>query len=404
MRILFLSTWFPYPPDNGSKIRVYHLLQALACSHSVTLAAFRPVNGKMSEQIVSSDCRISICPVAVDPFRYVNIPQMLKFASPIPAACWPSRSMQRTTSRLAKLVQWDAVVAFQSPVARYALQLPGVPRVLDVDTAYSYQMHERNLRQRHLVARLRTWVSCQKAQQYEAGLFRRFGACTVASPIELDFVKAMMGTSECRVELSPNGVDCRYDSPNLAHAVPDTLIFNGALTYSANYDAMHYFLAEIHPLIRQQEPAVSLTITGSTSGVNLSGLQLDESTRLSDYVDDIRPLVAAAWVCVVPIHQGGGTRLKILEAMALGTPVVTTSKGAEGLNVTSNHDILIADEPGEFATQVIRLLRDSALRERLATNGRRLVEQHYDWSNIGRRFVDLVEDVASRHVREEAWS
>jgi glycosyltransferase involved in cell wall biosynthesis len=187
-------------------------------------------------------------------------------------------------------------------------------------------------------------------------------------------------------------VDCARNRPDLARPVPNALLYNGALTYSANYGAMEFFLAEVYPIIRRQEPGVSLTITGSTSGVDLSGLRLEEGVRLSGYVDDIRPLVAGAWACVAPILHGGGTRLKILEAMALGTPVVATSKGAEGLEVTPGQDILIADEPAEFAAQVLRLLRDANLRERLATNARRLVEQRYDWAGIGQRFVDLVEE------------
>jgi glycosyltransferase involved in cell wall biosynthesis len=125
----------------------------------------------------------------------------------------------------------------------------------------------------------------------------------------------------------------------------------------------------------------------------LSGLHLDESVEVTGYVEDVQSLVASAWACVVPIREGGGTRLKILEAMALGIPVVSTSKGAEGLDVTPEQDILIADEPPEFAAQVVRLLRKPGLRERLAGNARRLVEEHYDWRTSGHKFVRLVESV-----------
>jgi glycosyltransferase involved in cell wall biosynthesis len=181
--------------------------------------------------------------------------------------------------------------------------------------------------------------------------------------------------------------------------VPNTLVFNGALTYSANYDAMRYFLSEIHPRIRREESAVSLTITGSTAGVDLSALPLDRSVHLSGQVEDVRPLVAGASVCVVPIRQGGGTRLKILEAMALGTPVVATAKAAEGLAVTPEEHILIADDPAGFTAQVLRLLRDPALRQRLARDARRLVEGTYDWPAIGRQFTQLVETVARERAR-----
>jgi glycosyltransferase involved in cell wall biosynthesis len=190
---------------------------------------------------------------------------------------------------------------------------------------------------------------------------------------------------------------------------------------------MRYFLSEIYPQIRREEPAVTLTITGSTAGVDLlalaldvappagmdpfaraprahagsqsssttsmdlSALPLDGSVHLSGYVADIRPLVAAASVCIVPVRQGGGTRLKVLEAMALGTPVVSTAKGTEGLAVTPEQDILVADDPAEFAGQVLRVLREPGLRAHLAANARHLVEQHYDWQSIGQRFVELVE-------------
>jgi glycosyltransferase involved in cell wall biosynthesis len=165
---------------------------------------------------------------------------------------------------------------------------------------------------------------------------------------------------------------------------------------------MRYFLADIYPGIRREVSNVSLTITGNTMGVRLKDLQLDDSVRLSGYVDDIKPVIARAAVCVVPLRQGGGTRLKILEAMALGTPVVATSKGAEGLDITPGRDILIADDPAEFAHEVIRLLRNSTLREQVTSNARRLVEQCYDWQQIGRRFVGLVETAASEQSAGKA--
>jgi glycosyltransferase involved in cell wall biosynthesis len=198
----------------------------------------------------------------------------------------------------------------------------------------------------------------------------------------------------------PNGVDCHHNRPGSVQAVPHTLVFNGSLSYSANYDAMRYFLAQVYPLIQREIPDVSLTITGSTKNLDLGPLGADPSVRFSGYVDDIRPLVTGAWACVVPILEGGGTRLKILEAMALGTPVVATSKGAEGLDVADGKDILIADEPDEFAGHVICLLRDRALRQRLAAQARRLAEQRYEWTQIGQRFALLVESTVSRCKQE----
>jgi glycosyltransferase involved in cell wall biosynthesis len=303
--------------------------------------------------------------------------------------------MQQTVAQLSATQRWDAIVAVQTPVAQYARQAGSAPRIIDVDTSFSYQMHERCLTHSHSAfERVRNWVSWQKAHWYETRMFRRFRVCTLAATIESPFVSAMVQPSNTSVEVIPNGVDCGHNLPGLAPVDATALVFNGAMTYSANFDAMRYFLAEIYPGIRQLIGNVSLTITGNTTGVRLADLQFDDSVQLSGYVDDIRPVIARAAVCVVPLRQGSGTRLKILEAMALGTPVVATSKGAEGLDITPGHDILIADEPEEFAHQVIRLLRDAALRTHLADNARRLVEQRYDWQQIGRDFVDLMEAAA----------
>ncbi|MCB0241298.1 MAG: glycosyltransferase, partial [Anaerolineae bacterium] len=194
-----------------------------------------------------------------------------------------------------------------------------------------------------------------------------------------------------RVETVPNGVDCAYNRPGIAPVTPGSLVFNGSLTYDANYDAMQVFLSSVWPQLRQEIPSISLTITGSVAGVDLAGLALDSGVSLSGFVEDVRPLVAGAAVCVAPIRQGGGTRLKILEAMALGTPVVATSKAAEGLNVNAGEHLLIGDTAMEFASCVLRLLRDDELRARLARNARQLVEETYEWSQIGAQFAGLID-------------
>jgi glycosyltransferase involved in cell wall biosynthesis len=169
------------------------------------------------------------------------------------------------------------------------------------------------------------------------------------------------------------------------------LIYPGALTYHSNLDAMVYFLRESWPIIQKQRPQVRLRITGRTDGVDLARLALTDQVVMTGYLDDIRSAVAQSWICVVPLRAGGGTRLKILESLALGTPVVSTSKGAEGLNLIPGRDILVADEPADFAEAVLNVLQDPVLRETLSRNGRQAVEAKYDWRIIGQQFDDFVE-------------
>lgn len=397
MRILLLSTWFPDPPDNGARIRAHYLVRALAARHDLTVVAFRPEGDQPSGRLahVYGD-RVTVYAVPVNPFRYVTASPIVRFASPLPLAFVPSREMRRVVACLVSDRPWDAVVAIQTPVAQYALLSGSIPRVLDVDTAFSYQMRERYETHGHSpLARLHHWIGWQKVHRYESRMLRKFRTCMVSAPHELAYVSALVQSTPTSVTLLPNGVDCQHHQPGLAAAGGLGLVFNGALTYAANFDAMQFFLADVYPHIRRQVAGVSLTITGKTAGVPLSALRLDDTVRFSGYVDDIRPVIAGAAVCVVPLRQGGGTRLKILEAMALGTPVVATTKGAEGLDVTPGRDIIIADEPAEFATRVVQLLGDAELRANLARSARRLVVEHYDWRQIGQRFVDLVDDAAS---------
>jgi glycosyltransferase involved in cell wall biosynthesis len=395
MRILALSTWFPFPPDNGSKIRAYYLLQALARRHEVTLIAFNLARVQ-PEHINHPDLlpAVLIQSIFADPYRDVKLPTWRAFISPVPLAYRRNRMFETRMRNTLAQGNWDCIVAIQTPVARYALQDRRYPALLDVDTSLSYQMYERRVHApKNVISQARTWGSYQKAFRYESRLFKQFAACTVVSSTEINHLARLVAPSG-RAVLIQNGVDCQHNTLGLTPKSPNTLVYNGALTYDANYDAMQYFLAEIYPIIKAEISDVTLSITGSTQGVNLSGLKLDDSVFLTGYVEDVRPPVATSTACIIPIRQGGGTRLKILEAMALGTPVVSTSKGAEGLDLTPGEHLLTADNPRAFAAQVIRLLRQPDLQQRLARQARQRVEREYDWQKIGQRFVDLVEDIA----------
>ena len=200
------------------------------------------------------------------------------------------------------------------------------------------------------------------------------------------------------LEVVSNGVDCVRNQPASHPINPVRLVFSGALTYQANHDAVKYFLQEIYPIIQEARSDVTLSITGATAGVDFKSLPLSDGVTFTGFVDDIRPIVGGSAVCIVPILEGGGTRLKILEAMALGTPVVSTTKGAEGIEARHGEHLLLADDAASFAESTLKLLRDPDLRQRLAGNARRLVEECYDWQKIGERFAGLVEDVVKRQA------
>jgi glycosyltransferase involved in cell wall biosynthesis len=395
MNILFLSTWFPHPPDNGSKLRVYHLLRALGQTHKVSLLSFAFATARPKDAALLRQWCQWVEIVEIDPFAANRASALRTFLSPAPVAARPLPAMSQAAARCFQEHLFDAVIASTEMMAACALQAPpGTAKVLEEHNSLTRWMQERYDEQISAVQRLRCWASWQKTRLYEARLFRQFDLVTMVSAQDQAVCRADLPGYRGRVEVVPNGVDCAHNRPGLAQPRPGHVVFNGSLTYSANYDAMRWFLAEVYPRIRTALPHVTLAITGSTAGVDLAGLALDDSVTLTGFVEDVRLPVAEATVAIAPIRQGGGTRLKILEAMALGTPVMATSKGAEGLEVLDGEHLLLADDPESFAAKTVELLGNPDLSHQLTNNARRLVEQRYDWQQIGQRFTALVEDVA----------
>lgn len=398
LKLLYIATWFPYPVDNGSKHRVYQLLRALGRRHDLTLLsfAFGPLPPDPDHLLQTCCRRVEIVPH--NPFQR-GLAWKLRFFRLQPVASRPVPAMTRRMQQLLAHTRYDAVIASTTVTAAYALQSQSGARILEEHNSHRRWAAERLHAQTTPMARAQAWLSWQKVRRYEAHLYPRFDLCTAVSEADQQAMLAAFPGRQGPVEMVPNGVDCDHNRPGLARPAPQSLVYSGALSYHANYDAMCFFLADILPLLRREAPAVRLTITGAYDGVDRGGLALDDSVRLSGYVEDVRPLIAGATVCIVPLRHGGGTRLKILEAMALGTPVVSTSKGAEGLDVRADEHLLIADEPADFARATLRLLHDESLRRQLSQNARRLVEERYDWRALGERFCALVEGAAERARR-----
>jgi len=343
MRVLYLSPWFPYPLDTGSRTRVYYLLKSLAERHRVTLLSLDP-QGWAPAQIegVAPFCEQVII-IPRDPFRRDRLRMATRFFSLSPVVADPFPEMLRLVNELHAARPFDVVIAGTVIMAPYALALSGATRILEEHNSGSRWMYERYQAQTAPVSRLRCWVSWRKAAAYEARLFPHFDLVTMVSEQDAAASRTRVPTGAPPVQVLPNGVDCAQLRPGRAEPQPDTLVFSGALTYHANYEAMQSFLEQVYPLIRAARPQVKLRITGKADGVDLTGLSLDESVTLTGFVEDIRSEIAGAQVSVVPIRSGGGTRLKILEAMALGTPVVSTGKGAEGIAACQGEHLLLAD-------------------------------------------------------------
>jgi glycosyltransferase involved in cell wall biosynthesis len=393
MNVLFLSRWFPYPPSNGSKLRIYNLLRGVANRHEVTLISFNDQPGIEPDLApLEAICReVRVVPWA--PYRPDSLSARLHLLHPKPRSVIDTFSPQmvQTIEDALRTNDFDVVIASQIDAAHhYSRAFRHIPALFEeAEVSVLYEQYAQAASPWH---RFRYGLTWNKHRRHLASVLKQFQLCTVVSEQERQLVSPL-AAPDCAVDLIPNCVDVESYAPFHTTPTPNSLISTGAFTYAPNYEGMRWFLAHVFPQVRAAAPNAHLTITGNHADLPLPNI---ENVTLTGFVDDVRPRVAQAWASVVPLHTGGGTRLKILESMGLGTPVIATSKGAEGLDARPNTHLLIADTPQEMAAAILRLFREPALRQDLSTNGHALVREKYNWANTLPRFLDLVEGVAHR--------
>lgn len=385
MKILFLSRWFPWPADNGARTRIYHLIRTLASRHEVHLISFTegPIEPTQFDEMRRWCASVEAVPYR--PFRPDRARALVGYFDPRPRSVLDTFSPELAAA-VDRSGACDVALASEIDMAPYALKARARWRVLEeLEVGVISGAIERAQRP---AAAYRARLTWWKLSRYVRDLLRRFDACSVVSEAERERVSRLAPAGK-PVVVIPNGVDIDAAKAVSAEPKPESLVYAGALTFSANYDAVAYFLADIYPQLIGKHPGLTFTVTGRTDGVDLARLPAHPGVRFSGYLADVRPAVAGAWLTVVPLRIGGGTRLKILESLALGTPIVSTSKGAEGLDLVDGRDVLLADTPDAFARAVERMLTEPGLRAELSDAGR-LAAKRYDWTMMGGRLLALL--------------
>lgn len=396
MNILFVSSWFPYPPDNGSRIRAYNLLKALSARHNVSMISLYQADSKIDRvDALNEICRVISLHEAKS-FKPGTIKSIMGYLSIKP------RSFVDTFDPAIKIavekgiaqIKPDAIVVSELAAMIYMPDRPVVPVVLD---ALEMGLMCRYVSDSHGLKLLARRLTLFKHRRFITDILKRTASYTCVSEDELRLCSNFFPNTTGSV--IPNGVDTEHYTPNDRKPEFGILVYNGALTYSANLGAVRYFCESIQPLLLERILTAKLLVTGRITGVDLTGIEGCPGIELTGYVDDIRTVLNKSAICIVPLRQGGGSRLKILEAMAAGIPVVSTSVGAEGLDCVPDKHLLIADDPVSFVSAIERILTDDKLAASLSTEARLLVEKQYSWKTIGERLVNLVDDaVANRSV------
>ena len=395
MNILIVTTRLPYPMISGAKIRAFHILKALAERHKVTLISFYGTEAEEKHFNVYTSLGVKFIPIlnpAID--RQVGLKALFHSLSsglPLTVSKYTHSAMSEAIAENVRTA--DVIHCEHMHMAEYLLGIHDKPKVLDahnVETqiAYRYSRCESNMLKKLILS-----LNYCAMRSYEEKVCAGFDMTLSVSLEDQKVLKNEFGAG-C-VRLLENGVDVDYFSPvnkNLQDQ-PKKLVFVGAMDWLPNSDGIKYFVKEILPVIRQDFPGIKLDVVGKDPPLDIRQLSDIDGIRVTGTVDDVRPYVHDSHLYVVPLRFGGGSRLKILEAFSMGKPVVSTSLGCEGIECVNGKDLLVADNPDDFAASVVRLLKDPEICCMLTNNARTLAVNVYSWKVICKKLLNYYDEL-----------
>jgi sugar transferase (PEP-CTERM/EpsH1 system associated) len=403
MNVLWLSQNIPYPPKTGVLQRNYNLLREAAKRANVyLLAVFKrdilpgEYDIETAKRELGKLCRvveIVDLPIESSRFRLYNTAVKSLFTSDPFSVNWiKDVSMRQQLRRMLDAVKFDLVHVDTISLAAYHDELREIPKILNHHNIESHLLIRRTLFEKNPIKRWYLTIESEKLRRYEQRVCGKFDTNFTVS--ELDKQRLLEIVQLLRVDVIANGVDVEYFSPREKEIVPGNLIMVSGMNWFPNRDAALYMAEEIWPLLSEHMPELSWMVVGSDPPQQLLDLALrDQRVVVTGFVNDVRPYLSQAEIYLCPMRDGGGTRLKILDALAMEKAIVCTTMACEGIAVTPEKNVLIADSPQEFLKQIRRLRQNPLLRESLGKAAREFVIQQYSWEKIGRDLETVYQTV-----------
>jgi glycosyltransferase involved in cell wall biosynthesis len=405
MRILWLSHLVPYPPKGGVQQRSYNLIRELSKHHEVILLAFNQrahlkdapaVNDAVSH--FSQFCKVeAVLPIDSDGQRFGRARLALRslFGSQPYTIQWlDSTDYENAVTSAIRKYSPDAIHVDTISLARYRLLAPKIPAALNHHNIESDMLLRRAELESNLAARFYYWQEGKRLRSYERSVATNFEAHFTCSALDAQRLVTVVNKPLATVVI-PNGVDLAYFQPTGQHdKKPESMVFAGRMSWYPNAAAMRFMVREVWPLMTKQCPGATLTIIGKSPEQELiAAAARDPRITVTGFVDDVRPYLESASVYVCPIFDGGGTKLKILDALAMGCALVAHPVACEGIEVTAGKNVLFATTAPEFVAATARLFEDPALRLSLAVEARRLAQSTYSFVEIGRKLAASYESL-----------
>lgn len=397
MKLLWVKAGGLLPPDMGGKIRSYQILKQLARCHEITLFTFYAAHPD-DQHLRGNGIFSEIVPVPLplpprrSPGEYARSARMMAAGRPVTVDKFLYPEVHRRYAEMLAASKFDIVVCdfiVPAPLMRWRTPPPTVLFTHNVEA----QIWERHCK---IASNPFMKAACWLESLALARTERRYVelADHVLTVSENDRGFFLQYVPPERISVIPTGVDTEYFQPSPEPEQPDTTVFTGSMDWIPNEDAVAYFVGKILPEIRRAAPETVFWAVGRRPPRRVQALA-SESVTVTGDVEDIRPYLSQAAVCVVPLRSGSGTRIKIFEAMAMGKAVVSTTMGAEGLPVRHGENIILADDPAGFASEVVQLLRDRQRRVQLGRAARQLVAERYGWPSVAASFDQIMREVVA---------
>ena len=385
LRVLVIDACLPFPPNVGRFVRTWNLLRRLAGCHKISLLCYGDPESEAAVAARAAGLLLHL----VRPFPaprgarlYGGLLASLFSRHPYPVWREYTRRYENRLRELLRDNQFDLVHCECTPYARFLGAVERLPKLVMAHNIESQILFRRAQQSRTLVERVFFGLQARRMESFEREVLRQADRVALVTELDAEQVRAW-GVQ--RTSLVENGVDEDQFVPLEGKCDSDEILFLAALDWYPNLDALDYLLEDIFPLVRQASPSARLRIVGRRPPAGLKErIARCPGVELVGEVADVRPFLARAAVVVVPLRIGGGSRIKILEALAMAKAVVSTSIGAEGLAVTDGVHLLLADAPSDFAARTVELLKSSEERLRLGENGRKLVVERYSWDRMAR--------------------
>ena len=388
MKILYVCHRFPFPPKRGGKIRPFNMIKHLSARHEVTVASLVRSQTEANEGAgIAPHCARYEMGRVSNPVQTLRMVARLPTSTPSSFGFFYSPALAKRIQTLLATERFDLIFVHCSSVASYVSQVSDIPKILDFGDMDSQKWLEY-ARYKPFPLSIGYWLEGRKLQREEMRLARNFDVCTATTRAEWETLQSY-GTGVA-TDWFPNGVDADYFAPTDVAYDADTISFIGRMDYYPNQECMFEFCRATLPLLKQKRPGIKLLIVGADPTPAVRRLAEIPGVTVTGSVPDVRPFIRRSAAMVAPLNIARGTQNKILEAMAMGVPVISSRIAAAGVDAVAEEHLLVGSTAAEYANAILRILDNPQERARLAHAGRERMLSHHAWPRSMQRLDRII--------------